>query len=70
MIMADVFATFGTLLTLGIALPGMLLTWRLLLPKIVTRAEQRLEQTPWQCLFAGGFMLVIYLITTLWYANV
>ncbi len=62
MIMADVFAIYGTLLALGIALPGMLLAWRLLLPKIVTRAEQRLEQTPWQCLFGGGFMLFVYLI--------
>ncbi|NJN93776.1 MAG: hypothetical protein HC875_06645 [Anaerolineales bacterium] len=49
MIMADVFAVFGTLLSLGIALPGLLLAWRLLLPNHVARARQRLERTPWQC---------------------
>lgn len=62
MIMADVFAVFGTLLALGIALPGLLLTWQLLLPKTVARAQARIEQTPWKCLFLGGFMLFICLI--------
>ena len=62
MIMADVFAVFGTLLALGIVLPGLLLTWRLLLPNIVTRAEQRLSQTPWKCFFTGIIFLVVYLI--------
>ena len=62
MIMADVFAVFGTLLALGIALPGLLLTWRLLMPKVVIRAQQRLGQTPWKCFFIGGVGLVAYLI--------
>ncbi len=62
MIMADVFAVFGTLLAVGIALPGLLLTWRLLLPNVIARAQQRLEQTPWRCLFVGGFALPLYLI--------
>jgi len=62
MIMADVFAVFGALLAVGIALPGLLLTWQLLLPKIVKRAEQRLTQTPWICLFVGGGFLLFYLI--------
>jgi hypothetical protein len=62
MIMADVFAVFGTLLVVGIALPGLLLTLRLLFPKIVNRAEQRLTQTPWKNFFVGGICLVIYLI--------
>lgn len=62
MIMADVFAVFGTLLVVGIALPGFLLTLRLLLPKIVNRAEQRLIQTPWKNFFIGSICLVIYLI--------
>lgn len=65
MTMADIFAVFGTLLTLGIALPGLLLTWRLLLPTWVARAQQRLEQTPWQCFFGGAIALGIYLIPTL-----
>ncbi len=62
MIMADVFAVFSTLLALGIALPGLLLTWQLLLPKIVERAEKRLTQTPWLCFFVGGGFLLAYLI--------
>lgn len=65
MIMADVFAVFGTLLALGIALPGLLLTWRLLLPSLVDRANQRLSRTPWQCFFIGGGCLVVYLIPTI-----
>lgn len=64
MIMADVFAVFGTLLALGIALPGLLLTWQLLLPTFVMRAEQRLAQTPWFCFFSGAVFLIIYLIPT------
>ena len=59
MIMADVFAVFGTMLALGIALPGLLLTWRLLFPKVVDRAQQRLTQTPWRCFFSGGFVLLL-----------
>ena len=67
--MADVFAIFGTLLAVGIALPGLLLTWRLLLPQLVDRAQQRLEQTPWQCFFGGAGFLIIYLIPTLIFFN-
>ena len=59
MIMADVFAVFGTLLAMGIAFPGMLLTWRVLLPKTVYRAQTRLAHTPWRCLFAGGFLILV-----------
>ena len=65
MIMADVFAVFGTLLAVGIALPGLLLTWRLLLPSLVERAQQRLEQTPWKCFFGGLGFFLIYLIPVL-----
>ncbi len=69
MIMADVFAVFGTLLALGIALPGLLLTWRLLFPNVVARAQQRLERTPWQCFFVGSGFLVIYLTPTIIFFN-
>ncbi|MCU0493903.1 MAG: hypothetical protein MUD01_20120 [Chloroflexaceae bacterium] len=48
-----VFIFFGLLLILGIALPGLLLAWRLLLPTTVARAHQRLEQTPGRCLLFG-----------------
>lgn len=62
MTMADVFAVFGTLLAIGLALPGLLLTWRLLLPTLAGRAEQRLAQTPWRCFFLGAGFLAGYLI--------
>jgi len=62
MIMADVFAVFGTLLAVGIALPGMLLTWQLLWPKMVNRSQQRLEKTPWRSFFLGSAALAIYMI--------
>lgn len=57
MIMADVFAVFGTLLALGIALPGLLLTWQLLVPNVIQRAEDRLEKTPWRCFWTGLALL-------------
>ena len=56
MIMADVFALFGTLLALGIALPGLLLTWQLLLPNVVSRAQQRLNHT--KEFFLHGLMVL------------
>ncbi|MEM7031034.1 MAG: hypothetical protein AAF629_15820 [Chloroflexota bacterium] len=55
--MADVFAVFGTLLVLGIALPGLLLAWRLIFPKLVDRAQQRLVITPWRCFFMGVILM-------------
>ena len=59
MIMADVFAVFGTLLAVAIALPALLLTWQLLHPNLTTRAEMRVGQTPWLCFFAGiGFLVL------------
>lgn len=51
--MADVAAVFGTMLAVGLALPGLLLTWRLLLPGVSGRAEERLSRTPWLCLGLG-----------------
>ena len=63
MIMADVFAVFGTLLAIAIALPALLLTWRLLLPSITTRAETRVGQTPWLCFFTGAAFLLLAAIT-------
>jgi len=54
--MADVYAVFGTVIGLGIAYPGMLTTWWLLFPRIVGRASERLEHTPWRCLAIGGVL--------------
>lgn len=57
--MGDVFAFFGLLLMLAIALPGMLLTWWLLLPRTVERARQRLIQTPGRCFGLGLAWLAV-----------
>lgn len=63
-----VFAFFGGLLALGVALPGLLLAWALLAPTVVERARLRLERTPWRCVVAGlalgltGLALVLPLL--------
>lgn len=61
MYMGDVFAIFGTLLAVGIALPGLLLAWSLLFPALVARSGARLAATPWRCLGAGlaGLLLAL-----------
>jgi hypothetical protein len=53
MYMGDVFAIFGGLLAIGIALPGLLLAWSLILPATVERAHGRLEAAPWRCFWIG-----------------
>ena len=64
--MADVYAVFGTLLALGIAFPGMLCGFWLLFPGAVGRAQQRLESTPYRCLFMGiGAAVVTILAVSL-----
>lgn len=59
MSMGDVFAFFGGLLSLGVAVPGLLLTWALLLPTPVARARQQLVERPGRCLIlgCGGWLL-------------
>ena len=51
--MADVFAIFGILLTLGIVFPGMLAALWLLFPRIVERAQINIDQKPWRCFWSG-----------------
>lgn len=65
MIMADVLAVFGTLLAMGLTWPGLLLSWRLLLPTQTDRAQQRLTQTPWRCFFGGLFLFTLSIIPIL-----
>lgn len=48
-----VLAIFGTLLALGVAVPGLLLAWALLLPAAVARARSAAELRPGRCLLAG-----------------
>jgi hypothetical protein len=57
--MGDVFAFFGGMLTIGIALPGMLLAWSLLFPAAVERARLQLERTPWRCFWLGLAALLL-----------
>lgn len=52
--MSDVFAIFGTLLALGIIVPGTLTACWLLFPNFVGRAVSRLEVSPWHCLGLGA----------------
>jgi hypothetical protein len=66
MYMGDVFAIFGGMLAIGIALPGLLLAWSLIFPGTVEQARARLERTPWRCfwiglagLLAGGLPLAV-----------
>lgn len=51
--MADIYAVFGTLLALGIAFPGMLTAWWLMFPRVVGRAAESLDLSPWSCLAIG-----------------
>ncbi len=56
--LGDVFAVVAIVFGLGIALPGLLLAWSLLLPGTVERARQRLQRTPYKC-FALGMLWLI-----------
>ena len=39
--MSDILAIFGILFFLGLSYPGLLLTWKLLFPELVDRAQVR-----------------------------
>jgi hypothetical protein len=56
--LGDVFAVLALLIGLGIALPGLLLAWSLLLPGTVARAQTRLRITPGRCMALGAIWLV------------
>jgi hypothetical protein len=51
--MADVTAIFGSLLFLGMAFPGLLITWWLLLPVTVAKSSVRWECSFWHSLGLG-----------------
>lgn len=55
--MSDVYIAFGTLLSLGIVFPGLLMTWWLIFPKRVNRAKAELAQRPLRT-FVIGFVMV------------
>jgi Na+/melibiose symporter-like transporter len=58
--MADISAIFFILLIIGVAFPAMLTAWWLLFPSVVSRAQARVEQTPWRT-FGMGIILMIVL---------
>lgn len=62
--MGVVFAVFWLLLALGIALPGLLLAWWLLLPRTAERAEQMLRVRPWRC-FGSGLLALALIVPLL-----
>lgn len=62
MAFGDVCLIFGTLLSLGIAVPGLLVAWALLLPDLVGRARLRLAHTPGQCFGLGIGWLFVFLV--------
>ena len=56
--MADISAIFFILLIIGVAFPAMLTTWWLLFPSLVTRAQTRVERTPWGTFWLGLVVLI------------
>lgn len=59
--MADISAFFFILLIIGIAFPAMLTAWWLLFPNLISRAQTRVEKTPWGT-FGMGLIVVIALV--------
>ena len=60
--MADISAIFFVLLILGVAFPSMLTTLWLLFPRVIARAQMRVEKTPWQSFWFGFAILVAFTI--------
>lgn len=56
--MADISAIFFILLIIGIAFPAMLTAWWLLFPTVVSRAQSRVDKTPWGT-FGMGLIILI-----------
>ncbi len=60
--MSDVYIAFGTLLSLGIVFPGLLMTCWLLFPNLVRRTSERVGMTPGR---SFGLGLLAALLTAL-----
>lgn len=56
--MADISAIFFVLLILAIAFPAMLTAWWLLFPAIISRAQTRVDKTPWGTFWMGLVILI------------
>lgn len=59
--MADISAFFFILLIVGIAFPALLTAWWLLFPNLISRAQTRVEKTPWGT-FGMGLIVTIALV--------
>jgi hypothetical protein len=68
--MSDVYAVFGTLLALGIAFPGLIVTWWLIFPTPVSRAEEQLTRAPGRTFFMGLLLTFVLTILVIILANV
>jgi len=60
--MADISAIFFVLLIIGVAFPAMLTTWWLLFPSVVSRAQVRVEKTPWGTFWLGLIVVVAVMV--------
>jgi hypothetical protein len=60
--MADISAIFFILLMIGVAFPAMLTAWWLLFPSVVSRAQARVEKTPWGTFGMGLILLIVVTI--------
>lgn len=56
--MADISAIFFILLIIGVAFPAMLTAWWLLFSSVVTRAQTRIEKTPWGTFWMGIIVVI------------
>jgi hypothetical protein len=60
--MADISAIFFILLIIGVAFPAMLTAWWLLFPNLISRAQTRVEKTPWATFWMGLMILIALII--------
>lgn len=60
--MADISSIFFILLIIGVAFPAMLTAWWLLFPSLISRAQTRVEKTPWGTFWMGFITLIAFVI--------
>jgi hypothetical protein len=60
--MADISAIFFILLVIGIAFPAMLTAWWLLFPNLISRAQTRVEKTPWGTFWMGLIVTIALVV--------
>ena len=60
--MADISAIFFILLIIGIAFPAMLTALWLFFPMLISRAQTRVEKTPWATFWMGLITLIAFVV--------